>query len=237
LAVPVLDALLRTSSARKVVTGYVGPRRSVLVIDDIATNRALLIELLTGLGFTVYEAANGQEGLEQAQAHYPDLILMDRSMPVLDGLEATRRIRQLPALQQTPIIAVSASVAGPNRAASLMVGANAFVPKPIHLEELLEQIGRLLQLEWVEVKPVASEDAAAQVGPPPDQARVFYELARRGRIKELQARIEELEQHGPEYRAFVSELRQLARRYRLREIRAVLEPYVQEMSRDSRASE
>src|SRR5689334_8952445 len=161
LAVPVLDALLRTPSAGQVVTGYAGRRRSVLVIDDIATNRALLIELLTRLGFTVYEATNGQEGLEQAQAHNPDLILMDRSMPVLDGLEATRRIRQLPALQQTPIIAVSASVAGPDRAASLMVGADAFVPKPIHQHELLEQIGRLLQLEWLEVKPVVSEDAVA----------------------------------------------------------------------------
>jgi signal transduction histidine kinase/DNA-binding LacI/PurR family transcriptional regulator/CheY-like chemotaxis protein len=237
LSVPVLETLVREHSTSRLVTGYTGRPRSVLVVDDIATNRALLIELLTGLGFTVYEAANGQEGLDQAQERQPDLILMDRTMPVLDGHQATRRIRQLPALQHTPIIAVSASVAEPDRTASLQVGADAFVPKPIHQDELLEQIGRLLQLEWVEVKPVVSEDAAAQVGPPPEQARVFYELARRGRIKELQAQIEELEQHGLEYRAFASELRQLAQRYRLREIRAMLEPYVQETSRDSRASE
>jgi DNA-binding NarL/FixJ family response regulator len=158
----------------------------------------------------------------------PDLILMDRSMPVLDGHEAIRRIRQIAALQQTPIIAVSASVAGPDRAASLVAGADAFVPKPIQQAELLEQIGRLLQLEWVEAKPVVSEDVTAQVGPPPDEAQRLYELARQGAILELRERLDGLERRGAEYRDCVAELRQLARRYRLRQICAVLEPYVQE---------
>ncbi len=238
LSVPVLDTLVRQPSAARVVTGYTGRRRSVLVVDDIATNRALLIELLGGLGFRVYEAANGQEGIEQAQAYQPDLILMDRTMPVLDGRDATRRLRQLSGLHETPIIAVSASVAGPDRAASLAAGADAFVPKPIHQDELLEQIGRLLELEWEYAPAVEAHDlvASTQVGPPPDQARELYDLARRGRIRELQAQLEELERRGPEYQAFVSELRQLARRYRLRDIRTLLGPYLEETSRDSRAS-
>jgi CheY-like chemotaxis protein/nitrogen-specific signal transduction histidine kinase len=235
LTVPVLDPLVGAPSTARVVTGYRGPRRSVLVVDDIAANRAVLVELLTGLGFTLYEATNGQEGVEQAKARRPDLILMDRSMPVLDGWEATRRLRQLAAFQQTPIIAVSASVAGADRAASLAAGASAFVPKPIHQDELLKQVGRLLRLEWVDelVQQAPADLAVAQVGPPPDEAWQLYDLARRGRIADLQARIEVLAQRGPEYRACVAELRQLARRYRLREIRTLLEPYVQEASRGS----
>jgi signal transduction histidine kinase/DNA-binding LacI/PurR family transcriptional regulator/DNA-binding response OmpR family regulator len=229
LAVPVLESLARTPSATQVVIGYTGPRRSVLVVDDIATNRALLVELLTGLRFTVYQAANGQEGIELAQAHQPDLILMDRSMPVLDGLEATRRIRQLAALQQTPIVVVSASVTAADRAASLAAGANAFVPKPIRQAELLEQISHLLNMDWVEAELVVeSEEAVAQAGLPLDEAQRLYTLARQGAILEFRERLDALERRGPQYSSCVAELRQLARRYRLREIRALLEPYVQE---------
>jgi len=229
LAVPVIESLARTPSAAQVVIGYTGPRRSVLVVDDIATNRAVLAELLTGVGFTVYQAANGQEGIEQAQVRQPDLILMDHSMPVLEGLEAIRRIRQIAALQQTPIVAVSASVTAADRAASLAAGANAFVPKPIRQAELLEQISRLLNMDWVKAKPVAeSDEAVAQAGLPPDEAQRLYTLARRGSIVEIRERLDALERRGPQYGSCVAELRQLARRYRLREIRAVLEPYMQE---------
>jgi signal transduction histidine kinase/DNA-binding LacI/PurR family transcriptional regulator/DNA-binding response OmpR family regulator len=229
LAVPVLDALVSTPSAAQVVIGYTGPRRSVLVVDDIATNRAVLAELLTGLGFSVYQAANGQEGIEQAQARQPDLILMDRSMPVLEGLEAIRRLRQIAAFQQTPIVAVSASVTEADRATSLAAGANAFVPKPIRQAELLEQIGRLLNMDWVKAKLVAeSEEAVPQAALPPDEAQRLYLLARQGSIVKIRERLDALERRGPQYSSCVAELRQLARRYRLREIRAVLEPYVQE---------
>jgi CheY-like chemotaxis protein len=232
LTVPVLDALVRPPSAARVVTGYSGRRRSVLVVDDIATNRALLVELLGGLGFTVYQATNGHEGIEQAQALRPDLILMDCTMPLLDGRSATRRLRQLPAFKHTPIIAVSASVTGEDQAASLAAGADAFVPKPIHQEELLEQIGRLLQLEWVYEQPrLAPADAAArQIGLPVDEARQLYQLARQGLVLRIQERLEVLEQREPQYQASVAELRQLARRYRVREIRMLLEASMQEPS-------
>jgi signal transduction histidine kinase/DNA-binding response OmpR family regulator len=238
ISVPVLDTLLAAPAAR-VVTGYAGPRRSVLVVDDIAADRALLVKLLTELGFTIYQAANGQEGIDQAQAHQPDLILMDCAMPLLDGRAATRRLHQLAAFQHTPIIAISASVAGQDQAANLAAGASAFVAKPIAQAELLEQIGRLLRLEWLYAPAgLAHSDAAPrQVGLPPGEARQLYELARQGLILELRERLEALERHEPRYQASVAELRQLARRYRLREIRAVLEPYMQEASRDSPASE
>ena len=116
-----------------------------------------------------------------------------------------------------------------DRAASLAAGANAFVPKPIRLAELLEQISRLLNMAWLEAKPVAeSEEAVPQAGLPPDEAQRLYVLARQGSIVKIRERLDALERRGPQYSSCVDELRQLARHYRLREIRAVLEPYVQE---------
>jgi CheY-like chemotaxis protein len=151
-------------------------------------------------------------------------------MPVLDGREATRRLRQLARFQQTPIIAVSASVAAADREQSLAAGADAFVSKPIDQAEQLEQIGSLADLEWVYAQPSAEVDieAVAQVGPLPEEAQLLYDLAREGLILEIRTQLDALEQRRPEYRAFVAELRQLARRYRTREIQALLEPYVME---------
>jgi CheY-like chemotaxis protein len=231
LNLPVLATLLPAAPATRSVTGYHGPRRSVLVVDDIAENRAVLSALLSELGFAVAEAADGQAGLDQAQARQPDLILMDCTMPVLDGRAATRRLRALPAFKATPIIAVSASVSAADRQQSLAAGASAFVPKPIKQDELLSTIGRLLQLEWVyDQLAAAAEAAVAQVGPPREVAQRLYDLARRGWIKEIQAQLDALAQRGLEYHAFVAALRPLARRYRTREIQAAVEPYVTEGS-------
>jgi hypothetical protein len=74
----------------------------------------------------------------------------------------------------------------------------------------------------------AADVTVVQVGPPPEDARILYELARRGRIVDIQARLDDLARRGPEYGAIVANLRQLARRYRSREIRAILEPYLME---------
>jgi len=82
----------------------------VLVVDDRDTNREILVKMLEPLGFVMFEAENGQEGLEAFVAHAPQLVLMDMVMPVMDGCEATRRIRALPEGREVPIIAVSASV-------------------------------------------------------------------------------------------------------------------------------
>ena len=82
--------------AERTVTGYRGPRKKVLVIDDVPENRALIIDYLEPLDFMVSEAADGRAGIEAAQVVRPDLILMDNVMPVMNGLEATRRLRRTP---------------------------------------------------------------------------------------------------------------------------------------------
>jgi PAS domain S-box-containing protein len=131
------------------IRGYVGPRRKVLVVDDIAENRALLSHILTHLGFEVVQASNGEEALQRAESARPDLVLMDSVMPVMDGLEATRRLRRVPGLRSVPVLALSASASEAEQARSLETGADAFLAKPIVVDRLLEHVGRLLRLQWV----------------------------------------------------------------------------------------
>ncbi|MGM9491489.1 ATP-binding protein [Ideonella sp. YS5] len=128
------------------VSGYDGPRRQLLVIDDVAANRKLLADALRPLGFIVHEAADGDEGLARARDLKPDLILIDNAMPVMDGIEATRRLRQLPGLAQVPVLAVSASASAQDRAEALAAGANDFLSKPVQMERLLALIEKHLGL-------------------------------------------------------------------------------------------
>jgi CheY-like chemotaxis protein len=148
LGVPIPLAEAPRSQDPNVVTGYRGSRKTVLVIDDIRENRVLVNDLLSPLGFRVVQAEDGQRGLECAEQHRPDLILMDNLMPVMDGLEATRRLRETPAFIETPIITISASVSMAEQQRSLAAGANAFLAKPLDLTMLFQEISALLQLNW-----------------------------------------------------------------------------------------
>jgi signal transduction histidine kinase len=141
---------LDTPCGERVVTGYHGPVRKVLVVDDVTENRTLLAEALTRLGFEVHQAACGYDALSQAPSLVPDLVLMDIVMPDISGLEVIRRMRTLPACSTVPIIAVSASASAEVQASTLAAGANAFLPKPVSLKDLTGCAGDLLHLSWIE---------------------------------------------------------------------------------------
>ncbi len=137
-------------SGERVISGYRGPMRKVLVVDDVAENRTLLAEALTRLGFDVYQAACGYDALAQAQALLPDLVLMDIVMPDISGLEVIRRLRKLPVFGTVPIVAVSASASTEVQTNTLAAGASRFLPKPVSLKELTSCAGSLLHLSWIE---------------------------------------------------------------------------------------
>lgn len=131
------------------ITGYVGARRRLLIVDDVPANRTMLSDLLRPIGFDLDEAENGEEALDKLQTQAADLVLMDLAMPVMDGLEATRRIRGLPTpLAQVAVIALSAHASQADRGGALAAGANAYLAKPFERGALLAQIGSLLGLTW-----------------------------------------------------------------------------------------
>ena len=115
---------------------------SILVVEDSEDNREILRYLLRASGYGVLEAANGKQAVELCRDKHPDLILMDLSMPVLDGYGAAQQIRQLDELNEIPIIAVSAHATLDYRAKAYAVGFNDYLTKPsdfAHLETVLHR--------------------------------------------------------------------------------------------------
>ncbi|MCP4286581.1 MAG: response regulator, partial [Gammaproteobacteria bacterium] len=137
-----------TKSSRT-ITGFKGEPRHVLIVDDNADNLTLLREMLAPLGFAITEAVDGREALTKAVACRPDLMLMDIKMPEMDGFEATRRLRHIPALKDVMVIAISARMDEHTRQNSVAAGCDAFIAKPVQITSLLEIIGERLALQWV----------------------------------------------------------------------------------------
>ncbi|MFN2529722.1 MAG: response regulator [Pyrinomonadaceae bacterium] len=117
----------------------------VLLVEDTEDNRLMMTRLLEMSGYCVVEAQNGEEAVRVAEEQEPDLILMDLSLPIIDGLAATRLIRELPNNKQTPIIAVSAHDTADFHAEAITAGCDGYVTKPIEFAELEELISSLLK--------------------------------------------------------------------------------------------
>lgn len=157
LTLPRLQALPHYAADNLPVIGIKGPPPSVLVVDDKPHNRAFLTDLLRPLGISSDEASDGREALQQlAQGRY-DLLLTDLRMPVMDGSELVRRVRDQPALQHLKCIVNSASVGAGERDRCLEFGADAFVSKPIHPPELFQLMSDLLGVSWVYGNPQRPE--------------------------------------------------------------------------------
>jgi CheY-like chemotaxis protein len=116
----------------------------VLLVEDTEDNRFMMKRLLEMSEFYVVEAVNGEEAVHRAEDELPDVILMDLSLPVVDGLGATRRIRKLPRMSRVPIIAVSAHDTADFHSEALAAGCDAYITKPIDFAELEDLIAKLL---------------------------------------------------------------------------------------------
>ena len=129
---------LQLREARRLASG--SRTLQVLIVDDVAVNRILLRHLLKPFGFKFSDAVNGQECLHKLETLSPDLILMDSLMPVMDGLEASRRIRRSDAWKHIPIFLITASAFEENRVKAEQAGIDAFISKPIMLDVLCRAI-------------------------------------------------------------------------------------------------
>jgi len=123
--------------------------KRILVVEDQLENRLLLKRLLESVGFSVYEAVNGQEGIEQFKTWNPDFIWMDRRMPVMDGIEAIKQIRALPGGDVVNIVAVTASVFDQERQTLIQAGASEIVNKPYRDEEIFDCMAKYLGIQYV----------------------------------------------------------------------------------------
>jgi signal transduction histidine kinase/CheY-like chemotaxis protein len=212
---------------RRRVRGYAGQRRSVLAIDDDPGHLALVQDLLRPLDFTVHTAENGRLGLEAAQRHRPDLVLLDLSLPDTDGWSLARELRTHAGDAPMKIVIVSANAyqQRPPDGAALH---DEFVRKPIETQTLLDRIGRLLALPWIYCEAdeaVGAAETAASPAPPPGQHHIddLYQLGRIGHVRGVEAKLRQMEADDPASGPLASTLRALVTRFDLNQYLEVLE--------------
>jgi len=214
-------------SSQKIV-GYRGDIKTILVVDDRWENRSIVRNVLEPLGFEVIEAENGKDGLEIARKLDPDVVITDLVMPILDGFEMTRQLRQDPQFQDTVIIASSASVFNFDREESRKAGCSDFLPKPISVRDLFDRLQEHLQLEWIEegieisepeTMASLSDDRTAIVPPSESELDALYDLARKGLIDEIVDRIDSLTSKDKLYEPFGDRVKELASQFQIKQIR------------------
>jgi len=227
LTVQVADGRPSERESPHAIVGYEGERRRVLIADDVAPNRAMLVDLLHGVEFIVAAASNGLECLVLLDSFKPDLVLMDVMMPVMDGNETTRRIRRMPQWSSLPVIAVTASASREDEARCREAGANAFLAKPVDHDALLCTIGSLLSLQWTLGKPVQEPagEAGELVAPPAQEIEALWQLARLGSMREIRERANYLRGLDPVYAPFAARLDTLAQGYHSKELAAFVGRY------------
>ena len=239
------------ASAQPMIIGYQGDRRKVLVVDNKPANRSVLVDLLTPLGFEVFEAIDGQDGLNKAQELRPDLILMDLVMPVLDGFEAIRRLRASADLNHIIVVAISASVFDCNQEISRQAGCNGFLSKPVREADLLQHLQGHLNLKWMyetiesEKQKIAEQDIAltpirerlriatpissivTSLPPPPARSEIdsLFNLALQGDLRGIMEQIVRLEQMDDRWIPFTSHLRQLAKAFEEQQMLELIRQY------------
>jgi CheY-like chemotaxis protein len=215
-------------SSKSRLVGYEGPRRRVLVVDDNAANRAVMVEMLAPLGFEVREASDGADAVAEASQFQPDLVLMDLRLPgEIDGLEATRQLRKSERGAILRIVAVSASAYDLDRSECFAAGCDEFLAKPFREEQLWAITQRTLGLTWkyAEVDDTRLPFALTMHAPPCAEAAAIYELAAKGDVVGLRARAQALIAMDPKYTPFAQGVLDLAARFKMKAVRQFVSRY------------
>ncbi|MUG98325.1 AAA family ATPase [Scytonema sp. UIC 10036] len=221
------------------IIGFVGDRKKILVVDDKWANRSVLVNLLQPLGFEVLEATDGLDCLNKALEFKPDLIFMDLVMTVMDGFEATRRLRMLPNFKEVKVIAISASVFDFEQKQSLEVGCNDFLPKPLLVAELLEKLRIHLGLEWIyeekenelkeqkDVNLEAKSQNLQLISPPVEEIAILLDLAMKGDLRSIDQKATQLEDLDEQLLPFATHLHKLAKEFKGKQIVDFIKQYSQ----------
>ena len=235
VALPSASDWAKQNSVNKgrTIIGYEGAPRHILIVDDRWENRSVLLNLLEPMGFIITEAENGQEGLNQAKKRRPDLMITDIAMPVMDGFEMLKQLRDDADLKDLQAIVSSASVAEIDRQMSEAAGGNDFLAKPVDAFELFTLLAVHLQLTWQydesEVDAALSNSllsAAELIVPPVKDLQILLELAEDGLLKELVKTAEEIGAKDVQYQPFIQQIQQLAKQFKTEKIELLIQKYI-----------
>jgi signal transduction histidine kinase/ActR/RegA family two-component response regulator len=197
-------------------TGYRGPRKRILVVDNEEVDRGLLLSVLQPLGFEIHQAASGHECLAMLHQIQPDAIFMDLAMPGIDGWETLRRLRRA-GLSDAPAAIVSANAFDKGLENDVGVSPEDFLVKPVRVGELLDWLGARLSLQWVSAPEPVPEVVAPAPGrealPEPHRLRGLADQVALGYYRGIVRLLDEIEAEQPDCAAFLARLRGLAREF------------------------
>ncbi|MFP3569628.1 ATP-binding protein [Paraburkholderia sp. SIMBA_030] len=211
------------------IRGYHGQRRTVLLVDDLPEQRAIVVQLLSPLGFHVAEAGSGPEALQWLGTLPADAIIMDISMPEMDGYETSRLIRER-LLSAAPIVLLSAHAFADDRERAATIGCGDYLVKPLEVSLLLDKLASLMKLEWI-VSRQPADVPMPLLSAPQANSRCLPQALRtrlrslldlgyvQGVIEQLDASAAEL----PELHGQLMSLRSLAQRFQLADFAHQLE--------------
>lgn len=220
------------------VVGYQGLKRSILIVDDVPDNRAVLRNLLESVGFLVIEADQGQQALGELERQLPDLIITDLSMPVMDGFELIRQIRRHQQWASLKVIVSSASVSQLDRQMSLDVGGDDFLEKPVKADRLFSLLAQHLGVMWQlekqdSVQPASFDNPQDRIAPPLTELQSWLYLVQVGRLQKLVTVVESLLQEAAttqdehlessSYEPFARDVLHLAKQFKLEELEEMIQ--------------
>jgi CheY-like chemotaxis protein/anti-sigma regulatory factor (Ser/Thr protein kinase) len=213
-----------TTENARAVTGYLGARRRLLLIDDDASHIDIVSSLLTPLGFELHSALDGPSGLALAAECRPDLAMVDLSMPGMTGWQVAAELRRLPGLETMRVVIVSANA---HEFAPGGAGAahDAFLIKPIDMQRLIECLAQQLQLQWTHAgASVAAAGPHDSSLPAHSRHHIddLYQLGLIGHVRGIQAKLREME-NDPTNKPFANHMRTLVANFDLKRYMHVLE--------------
>ena len=226
ITVPLYSGEVSTQPEVAIPTGYGGPRRRVLVVDDIAENRELLLEFLDSMGFDVSEAGESTSALTLMDAWAPDLVILDYALPGMRGDELARRIRNNG--NSCPIIMASASATPDTSQIALLAGVNYFLSKPIDQVELVQKIGELLQLNWLYgCRQSVAPESLPEIKPPSAEVlQSLHQLALSGDFVAMNRLLELIVEKDAQLAGFTKQFREVANSFDATAVARFLERYM-----------
>jgi len=218
---------LETGEVVGLIPGH--PLYRILIAEDQQENALLLTRLMNDIGLETKVAENGEQCVRLFQDWHPDFIWMDGQMPVMDGMEAARRIRDLPGGHKAKIVAVSASAFKEQQTAMLAAGMDDLVRKPYRFGEVYDCLSRHLGLKYVyRYDTAVNTSIEPLIVPPKGDIQTLHELARLGDMREILRYTDHIAAIDQRYHPFADRLRRLVKGFQSKAILALVEEYLHE---------
>ena len=208
-------------SAEPHIIGYKGEQKSLLIVDDNVQNRSMLVSLLSPLGFAVQEAVDGQDALKslESSALPPDLVLLDLIMPVMNGFEFIRHLRNSAKFKDIKIVVTSANVSLLTEKDRARRNSDDFLAKPIHIDMLLNCLAKHLSLAWVyEQTPDSTAHGGPLIFPPQEDQEALLRAAQGGYITDIRDINERLNASDAAFEPFTAKIDDMLKDFQFRQI-------------------